>query len=255
MSSTVRNYLLMVLVVILSIIALARKAPAAELQVLESQAMVIDGVIEGDNLSSIQNSILKRSTGTVDLVINSPGGSVITGFQFISVMEDARSRGIRFRCFVPTVAASMAFQILLHCDERHVLDRSLLLWHRARVQMGGLFGQAMTAPQLAAIARSLDSLDQLIFQEVELNVRGMSREDLVYHFEQETLHIGETLAKQAPKSFRSYPSIKGLYEILSNPKVPRSSSAEFNFMNNQDYGVPGTGYSTGFHFGEIIYIK
>jgi ATP-dependent protease ClpP protease subunit len=216
------------------------KAPAQQaIEVLPAQAAVISGPIRSNNLNRVAEFLRKRPDDTVvDLVIDSPGGSVFTGFQFVSVIDATRARGVHIRCFVPTVAASMAFQILLHCDERHVLDRSFLLWHRARVMMGGLFGQPMTAPALRALAYDLARLDRIILDEVT-SLLDMSTKAIRYHFEHETLHVGVTLADQASDTFTSWASIPGLFEALHNPKVPRTE--EDNPFS--------------FQFGEIIYIR
>ncbi len=220
-------------------------------------AMVIDGVIQGNNLKKIEAALLAKQEGEVDLVINSPGGSVSTGFRFVSVMEDAKARGIRINCFVGSMAASMAFQILLHCDEKHVLDRSFLLWHRARIMMGGMGGSPQTAPQLGVLSADLGRIDALIFSEVESNIKGMPHEALVYHFENETMHVGEMLASES-SSFTSSSSVSGLYEALANTKLPRTEEElpfGFSFGGGQAPVVPLRNDLSSFEFGEIIYIK
>lgn len=240
----------------------ARGGPAVD----QDNAMVIDGVIQSTNLSKLESALLAKKDGEVDLVINSPGGSVYTGFKFVSVLEDTRSRGIRINCFVGGMAASMAFQILLHCDERHVLDRSFLLWHRARVMMGGMGGQPMTAPQLGVLSADLNSTDSLIFSEVTKYLGGesLSPEVLRYHFENETMHVGENLGKSLPKAFQSHAAIPGLYEALANKKIPRTEEQRgFGFDMGGTEPSPvipmrrdTTGSDlSGFEFGEIIYIK
>lgn len=214
-------------------------APAQE-EVHAKQAMMIDGVIQGGNLLAVQSAILEKKSGdSVDLIINSPGGSVISGFIFISAMEAAKSRGVTIHCFVPNVAASMAFQILLHCNTRTVLSRSFLLWHRARVMLGGMFGSPMTAPQLSVMARELDRTDALILDEVRQYV-NLPDEELIYHFENETLHIGAQLAAAAPGAFKSALAVPGLYEAMSDRSIPRTK---------------GDSLFDSFRFGELIYIR
>lgn len=200
-------------------------------------AMVIEGPIMGRNLSQLETAFLKKGAqDTVDLVINSPGGSVTTGLLFISIMDDARSRGVTINCFVPQVAASMAFQILLHCDTRTVLSKSFLLWHRARVFTGE--GTPMTAPMARDLSYSLQRLDNLIFKEVKRYI-DMPEHALRYHFEQETLHVGEQVASESGNTFTAVDSVEGLYEALNNNKLPRSQQQISIF---------------GFLKGELIYI-
>lgn len=242
MISTVRSVLLVLLA------ATAPVSRSAEgMRVGTSNTGVIDGVIRADNLDAVQDALLKAAPGsTFDLVINSPGGSVTTGFAFVSAMESAKQKGVAIRCFVPTVAASMAFQILLHCNERHVLDRSFLLWHRARVMMGGFFGGPMTAPQLLTLGRDLERLDEVILTEV-LEYVNMSGEDIRYHFEAETLHVGSVLCDLAKGSFTSHSAIPGLFEALQNMQLPRT------IVERDPFGRILEG--NPFRFGEIIYIR
>lgn len=204
----------------------------------QNTTAVIEGVIRGSNLSLVESVLSKSNTGILDLVIDSPGGSVTTGFHFVSEMEAAKGRGTTIRCFVPHLAASMAFQILLHCNERYVLDRSFLLWHRARIMMGGMGGSPLTAPQMFVLGRSLQDDDDIIYREVSDTIVGMSQKELRYHFENETLHIGEKLASSSP-TFTSYPSIPGLLEALADGSLPRSI--------REDEPL--------FQFGEVIYIS
>lgn len=208
-------------------------------------AMVIHGVIQGDNIAHLGEILIKVAgkIDSVDLVISSPGGSVTSGFFFINQMEAARAKGLVINCFVPDVAASMAFGILVHCDHRYALSRAFLLWHRARVNLGGgIFGggSPMTAPQLLTLGRDLASLDKVIFRET-LAALGIEEKVVRYHFENETLHVGVNLHALAPEFITVYDSIPGLFEALDNKDLPRSKESR---------GIFGE-----FNPGEIIYIS
>lgn len=199
--------------------------------------MVIKGVIQGDNLDAL-GKLLLRVDGEVNIVIDSPGGSVTTGSRFINYMESAKERGVTINCFVPNLAASMAFGILTHCSNRYALTQAFLLWHRARVMMGGIMGQPMTAPALLVLGRDLEALDQEILRETT-NALGIDPEVVAYHFEAETLHLGINLHKIAPNFIEVHDSIPGLLEALHNDKLPHSKESNpFSFL-----------------FGEIIYIS
>jgi len=71
------------------------------------------------------------------LSINSPGGSVMFGMMIVDSMEQAKLRGFKFHCLVGALAASMAFQILAHCDERYALPNANLLFHSVAVSGAG----------------------------------------------------------------------------------------------------------------------
>lgn len=222
---------------------LCAQTARSEVSVDIEKALVIEGVISGDNIVHIGQALLDRAAegqSSADLIINSPGGSVTSGFMFLNMVDEARARGMRIRCFVPEIAASMAFGILVHCDERHALARSFLLWHRARVSVGGLFGSPITAPEALALGRDLASVDRLILDETT-KALGIDPRVVKYHFEQETLHVGTNLHILAPNFITSHTTIQGLYEALRSRGVPRSKS--------QKPGIFGT-----FRAGEIIYI-
>lgn len=227
---------------ILMLVSGLAQADSNPVRVNPESAVVIDGVISRGNIDEVGDAILDMAQGgvdQVDMIINSPGGEVITGFMFINKLESAKALGIHVRCFVPEVAASMAFSILTHCDERYALERSFLLWHRARVSMGGLFGQPMTGPELLKAGRDLESMDKLILKEV-LSTVDMSEDDIKYHFEAETLHVAVNLHKLAPKFVTPLKFIPGLYEALANQKLPRTKSNSILFEFQQ---------------GELIYIN
>lgn len=195
---------------------------APELQ--RDRTAVIAGEIS-DNLERVEAALLSWSTDRkpISLVINSPGGSLVNGFWLINKMESLRSSGIRIDCFVVDVAASMAFQLLMHCDRRYTLDHAFLLWHPVRVYVGGLFGEPMTAAGATALANALQPYDNLIVRELkEVMGRDTNADWIQYHFNIETLHVGSTLASQLPNIFRSYPAIPGLLDALNDKKLPRT---------------------------------
>lgn len=104
----------------------------------------ITGPIDGGALA-VANGVERASAGgkgPIHIVINSPGGMVVVGFQITQAMDVARERGSKVVCTVGVLAASMAFQLLPHCDERYAMKKSLLLFHPARV----VVRDALTAP-------------------------------------------------------------------------------------------------------------
>ena len=179
--------------------------------------MIINREITGRTLKEITSAmntlILKQNAPKViNIVLDSPGGSVYAGFQFISQMKTLQAKGTTIVCYVPGLAASMAFHILVHCNERIVLQESALLWHRARVfiMMG-----VMTSPAAAELSRSLEQVDTHILNDVrEALKKDMSDEDILYHFDHETLHIGQTLCASAPSFCKARSYVPGLMETL-----------------------------------------
>ncbi len=201
----------LVLALLVTITAISGPPSSLPLTVNAARTVVVAGPIARGNLEPLGLQILEWSrlapAVPIDIVIDSPGGDVYTGFQFINQMEAVRARGTQLRCFVPTLAASMAFQILLHCDVRYTLDHAFLLWHGVRVF--GTGGQPLTAPGAAELARELATLDRAILRELHATL-GLPPEVVQFHFQKETLHIGHDLAELAPTFIQSRVAIPGL---------------------------------------------
>lgn len=212
---------------------------------VKERTVVLNSVIARGNINQLADAMDKlaaKSKNPIDFVVNSPGGDVLTGFLFISRLDAVRAKGVKVRCWVPQMAASMAFQILLHCDERYALSKSFLLWHRVRISLGGgLFsgGTVVTAPLAKTMAADLQAFDDIISDELN-DTLGMSEADVAYHFENETLHVGSNLQGLAPKFIKTYPVITGLLELLEAKDVPRVDD--------------GAGGLLGFQPGEIVYV-
>jgi ATP-dependent protease ClpP protease subunit len=176
------------------------------------RAVLIDDVIDGSLFIPVASRLNRLSTdGTgnpIDVVISSPGGSLVIGFLLTNEMENARARGSKVRCFVPTLAASMAFQLLLHCDERYVSEKALLLWHGVRVMSEG---EQITAEGAAQLWRDISANNRVIFSELEsvIGACGMPSDEIRYHFLAETLHVGEVLAARVPRFVTAVPALPG----------------------------------------------
>lgn len=198
------------------------------------QAFIIEGPIMPGSLDAMGDELIRVALTTeeivnVDLIISSPGGEVTEGLKFISKMEAAKAIGITIRCHVPDLAASMAFGILVHCDERYVLKNAFLLWHHARVSFGGFTPTAFTADQLLNVGKELADLDSLMLEET-VEALAIPRPLVKYHFDQETLHIAGSLKKMAPKFLRVYDSIPGLLELLAEHRKANAKKGNLLFQ-------------------------
>lgn len=178
-----------------------------------ARTVYIDDVIEQKDLKPLGAQMLKWSKedgGAINLIINSPGGEVYAGYEFVSVLEAVKANGTPVRCYTSQLAASMAFQILLHCSERHALKKAFFLFHRVRVVIQAI----VTGPAAKALARELMAADSDIYAELEQTM-GMDLDDLSYHFEHETLHSGVQLSALSSDFFEEVSeSIPGLMEIV-----------------------------------------
>lgn len=217
----------------------ASVAPATPVITVADTAVIDQPIMQG-NLEPI-TKFVTESVGKrplINLIINSPGGSVMDGFAFLNRLDYARSKGLVVRCFVPEIAASMAFQILLHCDQRYALRRAGLLWHRVSIQVRGASLNSLNTRDLL---RELVAIDQLIVEELN---EGLAIDPglILFHLDKETMHTAPNLHKLAPGFFQEVPrTVEGLFEAMDSDKVVRQSSP-FDFLKKL-FG------------GEIFYIR
>jgi len=118
-----------------------------------------------------------KSREPIHVIINSPGGMILAGYQIIQAMNIARNRGSEVVCVVATMAASMAFQLLPHCDRRYALKKSLLLFHPAHVSLQG----SINADEALSIAEDLRRMDRAANYEIKSMMGVPSDEWFDFH--------------------------------------------------------------------------
>lgn len=227
---------------LLALTTCSSAAPAATVEFKKDvPTFYVLGPIGRGNILPAGQEILKASKSgvkEVQLVLNSPGGQIITGNLFIGMLQEAKANGTQITCFVPQIAASMAFQIFLHCNKRYALSTSYLLWHRARVSVG--MGEVLTGPASMTLAKDLLDTDDAIFRDLikylgkHMNIGEMSR-----HFEVETLHSATNLHALAPTFVTVTDAIPGLLDSTIDT-MNKTGTELFKKME--------------FKVGEIIYI-
>lgn len=201
-----------------------------------ARTVVITGVIGKGNVLQLTPKLMelaKDKTRPIDMVISSPGGDMVTGFMFLNVMDNLRGDGVRFRCYIPTMAASMAFQILLHCDERYTLNHAFLLWHGVRIMS---MSEPLTEEGADSLAKDFHKANEMILTDL-YGILGkyMSKADIDYHYQHETMHVGYQLAKMAPGFIVSLPYIPHLIEVLLDPKVVHAPVIKAKTSLDEEY--------------------
>jgi ATP-dependent protease ClpP protease subunit len=130
--------------------------------------MIPVGPIGYDDLSPTIDAIAKRLEAgdtSILLQLNSPGGSVYAGLDFIAVLDELHKSGIRIQCVVNTRAFSMAAVILQACDDRYITPRSTILVHNASVS-----DVSGNAHELAEIVQILNALNKSMAQLVSARI-------------------------------------------------------------------------------------
>lgn len=197
------RFCLLMLMCLVSLPTQAAGNPDPSRKEMTPQLLYLDGPITGRSIAPLSEYLDKqiRSKSVpsqIDMLISSPGGSVIAGFMFLNRMNTLQARGTKFNCYVLDMAASMAFQILTQCDSRVSLPTSFLLWHGVRV------GSAdVTAKQAISLAQDLKRMDELILLQLEQSLDlsadpSSNRRKILFHFDRETLWTGLSLHASDP---------------------------------------------------------
>lgn len=178
---------------------------------ISSNPVRIVGIINDTYIDKADELLARSATEkTIDIIINSPGGMVVFGNIYINAMELVKSRGVKLRCYVTHIAASMAFQILAHCSERYALENSYLLWHPVRIA-----GQMELTPQLAtSVAKSLALTEEQLLTDLRKYFKP-SDEDFLFHYYQESLLPAQTVNNMVPNYINivaDFPGIQVLDE-------------------------------------------
>jgi ATP-dependent protease ClpP protease subunit len=93
--------------------------------VLSENTIILRGEVDGNSVSKTISALMTTQGDTVNLFLSSPGGSVVDGAQLIQAIRSVNKKVV---C-VTDFSASMSFVILQACDERVVLESSILMQH------------------------------------------------------------------------------------------------------------------------------
>ena len=97
----------------------------------------LDDTINDENIEKWSKQMNKLTSNPIYIYIDSTGGSVDAGLQFINNMNWHIKQGKTVNCIVKS-AYSMAFVILQNCSNRYVMSSSTLMQHQ--ISLGNLKG-------------------------------------------------------------------------------------------------------------------
>ncbi len=98
----------------------------------------------------------RKDVTEVNVVINSPGGSVQAGLGIVKMITEGQAKGKTFICYVPTDAESMAMYILGYCNKRYVMNYARLMWHPMAIN------GRITSDEMIANAAAMFALDMAL---------------------------------------------------------------------------------------------
>lgn len=132
------------------------------------RTLVLEGEVNNYSMATLTQQLLqiKDNGEPIYLMINSPGGSIIAGEQFISIMESMKSP-VNTVCTV--LCASMAAHIHAHGVKRLALNRATLMYHDAA---GGFEGELNKIISLVRYVKlKVDKLDSYIARRAQISLQ------------------------------------------------------------------------------------
>lgn len=193
-----------------------------------ARSIFITGPIGGEIIDQAQQllNLAETNKNPIYLVINSPGGAVLPGMQFLQAMRIAQREGVEIRCVVPVFAASMAFQIFAECNKRYAFETSLLLWHP--MWMGGV--QRLTHDTVKKIDDSFNRLEGPFIKTLR-DALQVSDETFYKHYYWETWHTGLSLQVLTPSFMVLVDKVEGINNIYSLGQQRRQYRSTLGTIN------------------------
>lgn len=95
---------------------------------------IVDGVDKWDDtdvcFTDVKNKLQEMpDNSTLDMYVNSPGGSVFATEAMVAMLERAKSRGITINAWIDGIAASCGSWIIMVADNIYVYEHSIMMIH------------------------------------------------------------------------------------------------------------------------------
>jgi ATP-dependent protease ClpP protease subunit len=137
---------------------------------------------------------------TIEIPIDSPGGYVHIGFQFLDAIYKAQKQGTKVICTLDgKMAASMAAIIFSQCDERKAIANSFILFHSIATFLPGFFGVVINIPTAKALLKELQHdqaiIDKLVRQNFVVN------DEMYAYLNDNEVFFGPSTANQLSPGF------------------------------------------------------
>jgi ATP-dependent protease ClpP protease subunit len=135
--------------------------------------------INKESIPHIIEKINYSKDDTITFLINSNGGDVMQGYKLIQNMEILKKMDITFDCYA-IKAASMAFDIFQHCDNRYVIPNTYLMQHSATLIANWTMEELqylLASDYFNELIRINNELDK--FSAEKLNMRYENYKDLI----------------------------------------------------------------------------
>lgn len=203
---------------------------ATTLELNKDRLVEVIDEVDGSMIGTVVQKLDKLSASSpapIDMLINSPGGSVFVGTSILDAMNVARARGSKIRCVVGALAASMAFIILSECDERYTLPNAKLLFHP--VSTGG---QGRLQEMIIQL-KMVDGLEQKIMKRLQASMRLEWKQFHMFYFAEVWFH-GHQLADHAKGFLTMVDDVKGTDKLFV---VQRERASIFGKITKRSSGA------------------
>ena len=110
--------------------------------------------------------VSNRVDKVIDVAINSGGGGVHLGLEFVEEMKSLKAKGYKLNCWVRN-AYSMGIIILQYCDKRIGSENSTYMHHL--VQVG--WGRPERTERNKKLFKALDFFDKLVLDEISKRMK------------------------------------------------------------------------------------
>ena len=130
--------------------------------------VLMNDIIDNINVKKWSKQINKLTSNPINIYIDSRGGDVLAGLQFINNINWHIKQGKIINCIVKS-AYSMAFIILQNCSNRYVMLSSTLMQHQ--ISLSGLKGPLNNLINYLEMINSIsDELDNNVSKRLHMNL-------------------------------------------------------------------------------------
>lgn len=228
-------------------------ASAREIMLNEKNTVTLVGPVDSMSVGVAMQDLSKiselgRTSDPIYLVINTPGGSVMSGLQLIEYMNSLRRPVI---VVVNSLAASMGFHILQHSPKRLVTKFATIMSHRAHGTFDGDIPQQITN-RLKHVIDLTSKMDEHVVSRTKGKQTAKSYAELVrdeyYSVGSDAIRDGfadEVVKIKCDKSLNVYadrlvqilPFIVAKVKISKCPLItkPLINQDDKNFLETQKY--------------------
>lgn len=158
---------------------------------------VVGRIVDLKSTSTELLHLGNESNEKITIIIDSYGGGVVTGLEFIQAMDRVRSRGVTLDCVVMSAAMSMATHILAHCDNRYAFRTSLIMWHPISVSFTLV---RLTEKSTEQIKTQLSLLSKYLEKTLKA-VLGINEKEYNKYHENEYIVLADTLENEIAPAF------------------------------------------------------